>query len=103
MKNVNTIVSYALRSIVILHIGLIALVLTLLYSNLFSLPRIPDLFISTRVALDLVVLLLIADWATRKDSSRRFSKSIDSFIGIAWILGVCAVVLSSFGMAISLR
>ena len=102
MKNVNTIISYALRSIVILHIVLIALV-TLLYSNLISLPRIPDLFISTKVAIDLVLLLLIADWATKKDLSRRFSKSIDSFIGIVWILGACALLLSAFGMDISLR
>jgi hypothetical protein len=46
----------------------------------------------------LVGISLIADWVTPKDPSRRFSKLIDSLLGIGWLVVMAATTLYGLSM-----
>lgn len=95
MRNINTMVSYSLRSFVALHICLVGLLFLI---DKPSNPPSSSVLVLTAGLVFIVFTLLIADWVTRKDQARRFSKLIDSVIAVSWLVGIGAIVLYSLGM-----
>ena len=97
MRNINTGVSYALRTAVGLHVG----ILTKEY--LYPSESIPGesvgLWITVGFAI-LTITLLIVDWNTREDRTRRYAKILDSAIGIGWLVAISALVIRSLAMGI---
>jgi len=93
--NVNTKISYSLRLVISMHASLF----TLLF--IFQRLQAPDgnLILTVTASLGFVTLvLLIADWVTQKDQTRRFSKLVDTVIGLGWLLAVLMAVLWSLSM-----
>jgi uncharacterized membrane protein len=95
MSNMNTMFSYSLRFVVVLHATLLGL--------LFAFQKSPvpggSSFLKVSATLVIIILvLLIADWVTRKEQARRFSKLIDSIIGVGWLLAILVAVLRSLSM-----
>jgi len=91
----NTMISYSLRFVVVLHASLLGLLFV------FQRPPVPASNSALILTVGLVIItlaLLIADWATRKEKARRFSKLIDSIVGIGWLLAILAAVLFSLSM-----
>jgi hypothetical protein len=99
MPNFNTIVSYALRCLVVAHLFCLAILLSLhrlrthhpLNSSSFS-----TVGVALYAVLYLIVGLLMLDWATRKDPSRRNSKLVDTVLGMAWVLLIGAMIVYSW-------
>ena len=93
----NTAVSYALRVAVSLHAGLLA------REYLYPSDLIPGESVALWITVGFTVLiavLLIADWSTRRDQSRQYAKTLDSAIGIGWLLAIGALVIRSLAMGI---
>jgi hypothetical protein len=102
MKNANTAISYALRILVVLHICFLGTTFVF-FDKIFATATNPNNFVLTYLnfaATALVALLLLADWLTHKEKSRRFSKLIDSVIGAGWVLTMCVLTIFSLSMAI---
>lgn len=95
MTNINTTVSYTLRFVVALHASFLA---TLFFFQKPTMPPRNSVLILTMALGFLILVLLVVDWATRKDQSRRFSKSIDAVVGIGWTLAILVAVLRSISM-----
>jgi hypothetical protein len=92
VRNLNTVVSYALRAAVSLHAGYPA------WEYLYPSDPIPGQSVGlwmTAGFTALIAILLIADWSTRKAQSRRYAKIIDSAIGIGWLIAIGALVIRS--------
>jgi hypothetical protein len=95
MKNINTTISYSLRFVVVLHAGIFVLLFVL------QRPQVPganSALILSAVLMFIVLALLIADWMTRKDETRKFSKLLDSIIGLGWLVTILTLVLRSLSM-----
>jgi len=95
MKNINTMISYSLRLVVVLHASLFVL--------LFALQRLPIpganfALIVTAVLTFIILMLLMADWMTRKDETRKFSKLLDSIVGLGWLVTILTLILRSLSM-----
>ena len=100
VKNVNTVISYALRIVVALHICFFG-ILYIFFNKFSETVHDPNNFDSAYLSLAataLVALLLLVDWFTPKEQSRLFSKLIDSIIGIGWVLTICALTLWPLSM-----
>jgi 4-hydroxybenzoate polyprenyltransferase len=95
MKNIHTVISYSLRLVVVLHASLLLLLFLFQKSQV---PATNSILILTVAVILLVLTLLIADLTTRKDRARRFSKVIDSIVGLGWVLTILAAVLRSLSM-----
>ncbi len=95
MRNINTMISYSLRLVVALHACLLG------FLFVFQRPLVPGTnsgLILTAVLVFVTLTLLIADWATQKEPARRFSKLLDSIVGIGWLLALLVAVLRSLSM-----
>ncbi len=93
----NTVVSYALRAAVSFHAGLLT------REYLYPRDPIPGQYVGLWMMVGftaLIAILLIADWSTRKDQSRRYAKILDSAIGIGWLVAIGALVVRSLAMGI---
>lgn len=89
-------ISYALRFVIILHASLLGLLFKLQKTT--PAPGDYSVLILTVVLMLIVLGLLIADWITRKEQTRRFSMLIDSVVGIGWLMTISLVVLLSMSM-----
>jgi hypothetical protein len=95
MRNVNTMLSYSLRIVVALHASLLGILFVFEKST----GPATNLVLILTIALVFIILaLLVADWATRKEQTRRFSKLIDSIVGVGWVLAIIVAVLHSLSM-----
>jgi hypothetical protein len=95
VSKVNTVISYSLRSVIAIHASFIGVLFARQSPSNPVSSTIPYLMVGLPI---FVALLLVADWTTQKDASRRFSKLIDSFLGIAWILAIGAALIYSLSM-----
>ena len=95
MPKLNTILSYAFRSLAILTLASLGLLSK-------TRPRNPSSdakhFLVLDVMIGLTGVFLVLDWATRKDPSRRFSKLVDTVLGVAWLLVIGAMFIYSLSM-----
>jgi len=96
MRNVNTFLSYGLRTAVLLHASFLAL-LFLSFTHGHSWHSLPTVYVDAS-SVCVIAVLLVADWGTKRDPARRFSKLIDSFLAGAWILSFGALTLYSLSM-----
>jgi hypothetical protein len=99
MPNFHTIVSYSLRSLVVAHLLGLAILLGI-HQLSFHHPLHPFSATPVEVAfyavIYLIVGLLVLDWATRKDPSRRNSKVLEIVLGVAWALLIGAMIFYSW-------
>jgi hypothetical protein len=93
LKNLNTVVSYALRSIVGLHAATLGTteLLFVVKKHGLDLPGERSGMLLMAGPPALICVLLLLDWTTRKDPSRRYSRQIDSILGIGWVLAVGSI------------
>jgi len=100
MPNFNTIVSYAQRSLILAHLLCLAILLSI--HRLRTHHPLNSSSVSTVGAASYAVIyfigaLLVLDWATRKDPSRRNPKVVDTTLGLAWALLIASLFLYSWG------
>jgi len=93
MPNFNTIVSYALRSLVVAHLLCWALLLSTHHPLSLSVTPVG---VALYAVIYLIGALLVLDWATRKDPSRRNSKLVDTVLGMTWVLLIGAMLVYSW-------
>ena len=82
----NTTISYLLRTTVISHVSMIVLFMSLLHFNPNYVNSLPSMVLFSAALVCLTAIFLLLDWTTRKDPTRRFSKLIDSALGVISIL-----------------
>jgi len=97
MLNINTFVSYSLRTVILFQVSLLGFLFFLSTRDHFSASSSSLLYFQVCLV-GATAVLLLADWFTRKDPSRRFSKLIDTFAAISWIVIVGVLVIHSLAM-----
>jgi hypothetical protein len=96
MPNFNTVFSYSLRCLVVAHLVCLCILLSIHHPvNPSSATTVGVIF---DVAMGLICILLVLDWATKKDPSRGRSKLVDTVLGVVWILLMGALVVYSLSM-----
>jgi hypothetical protein len=95
MPRLNTFVSYAFRSLAILTLASLGFLSKMRPGNPSSDAKH---FVVLDVMIGLTCVFLVLDWATRKDPSRRFSKLVDTVLGIGWLLVIGAMIVYSLSM-----
>ena len=94
---VNTALSYLVRSLILAQLACFWLVSKATRLNMSSIEKLARASQALSVT---IAVLLVLDWATRKDPSRRFSKLVDTVLGIGWLFVVGAVFIYSLSMEI---
>jgi hypothetical protein len=92
---VNTALSYLVRSLIFAQLACFWLMSKATRLNMSSVEKLAR---ASQVLSVIIAVLLVLDWATRKDPSRRFSKLIDTVLGIVWLLVVGAIIIYSLSM-----
>jgi hypothetical protein len=95
MRKFNTSVSYAFRSLAILTLAGLGLLSKMRPGNPSS---DATHFLVLNFMIGLTCVFLVLDWATQKDPSRRFSKLVDTVLGIGWLLVIGATFTYSLSM-----
>ena len=96
MPILNTILSYFLRALVFLHLFCLWLLFKTRYP--FNPSSGSSWGLALKIVAGVICIVLVADWFSRKDPSRRFAKLIDSLIGIGWLIAMVELMLYSLGM-----
>jgi hypothetical protein len=96
MPILNTTLSYLLRSLIFLH--LFCLWLLFKSRHPFNPSSASRYGLAMEIAAGFICLILLADWFSRKDPTRRFAKLIDSVIGIGWLIAVIELIVYSLSL-----
>jgi hypothetical protein len=92
----NTIASYSLRSLVFLH--LVCLIWLLMRHELLNPSLILEINLAFKIGMVLIFAALVVDWSTPKEPRRKFSKLIDSLLGVGWMVAMGGIIVYSLGM-----
>lgn len=93
--NANTVISYFLRSLIVVQLICFLIASRIPTLNMSSARKVATGMKASSVV---IAVLLVLDWITRKDPSRKRSKLVDTMLGVAWILLIGAMVLYSLSM-----
>jgi hypothetical protein len=92
---VNTVISYLARSLIVVQLICFLIVSRITTLNMSSAQKLAT---AMKVSSVVIAALLVLDWITRKDPSRRYSKLVDTVLGIAWVLLIGAIIVYSLSM-----
>jgi hypothetical protein len=91
----NTVISYLVRSLIVVQLTCFLIVSKITTLNMSSAQKLAT---AMKVSSVVIAVLLVLDWITRKDPSRRRSKLVDTVLGIAWVLLIGAMIVYSLSM-----
>jgi hypothetical protein len=91
----NTLASYAFRFLLTLTLASFGLLYKMPPRNSSSDSMFSLVF---NIMIGLTGILLVLDWVTKKDPSRKFSKLVDTVLGIGLLLAIGAMVIYSLSM-----
>jgi hypothetical protein len=95
LRRLNTAVSYILRLFVVVHLVSLAVLFRTPVSEASSASHWAT---GLMILFGIICILILVDWATPKNPSRRHSKLVDSVMAIASVLTMGALVLHSLSM-----
>ena|ERR1039458_2599607 len=84
MQNTNTVVSYAFRALVVVHLFCLYVLIFGMRTTLFGFEHF-FVAVALTVLMTAIVALLVVDMMTRKEPARKLSKVIDGALGSGWL------------------